>query len=593
MLGQLLSTAGRQSLRGSVKKIAADKLMGRRGKKNDRRQNVKNVMQQQGEYEGGGALAIRPSASLIPTDVSDSSLAISESPASKGGGVEGALVRISVKTIAIDNFLKTKKENDKRQDKSKRIQEENRRRQSREGQLEKKKDNDAKPTGFRVPLPQLGFFGKIKKFITNVLLGWIVIRLLKWLPQLTGILSAVGKAVDTFITVGGWLFNAVATVVKIGYDAFTAVENQVKNIFGDEGLKVFHQFTDAFKLFLTTSVIAAMVAARSGVLGQSTPGRNLGGLSRGLRPGQLGGNKAIRRYIRKYGVDAARRRFGTQAVRGLGGKFARSGFTNLIRKGTVSVLGKGGTRIGLKFIQKWISPLINKIPIIGALIDFALQVFVFKESPGRAAFKAIGAGIGAWLGGLLAGVLGSIIPVAGTAAGALLGAFLGGIGGDWLGGVMYDVFFAGKKGGQTSKPPSMSASDEAGAGYTGGRNMWQRFFDPLQVFSKDKPSEGAFLGKFIHRDMTLNLHQGEMVIDKTGTEPLRPMLMAINAASTPQEAIQAVEDYASYEVGSPNSPLVVPVSPPMIPLLSRNESGSLVSSSSGGGSDFTEILYKG
>ena len=69
--------------------------------------------------------------------------------------------------------------------------------------------------------------------------------------------------------------------------------------------------------------------------------------------------------------------------------------------------------------------------------------------------------------------------------------------------------------------------------------------------------------------------------------------MAINAASTPQEAIQAVEDYASYEVGSPNSPLVVPVSPPMIPLLSRNESGSLVSSSSGGGSDFTEILYKG
>ena len=44
---------------------------------------------------------------------------------------------------------------------------------------EKNKDKDAKPTGFKTPLPQLGFFGKIKKFITNVLLGWIVIRLLK------------------------------------------------------------------------------------------------------------------------------------------------------------------------------------------------------------------------------------------------------------------------------------------------------------------------------------------------------------------------------------------------------------------------------
>ena len=592
MWGRLLSTAGRQSLRGSVKKIAADKLMGRRGKRRDRRQNVKNVMQQQGEYEGGGALAIRPSASLIPSDVSDSSLAISDSPASKAGGVEGALVRISVKTIAIDNFLKTKKENDKRQDKMKRRQDENRRRQIREGQLEKKKDKDAKPTGFKTPLPQLGFFGKIKKFITNVLLGWIVIRLLKWLPKLKGILVAAGKAVDAFITVGGWLFNAIATVVKIGYDAFTAVENQVKNIFGDTGLAIFHKFTDAFKLFITTSVIAAMVAARSGVIGQSQPGRNLGGLGRGLRPGQRGGNQVIRRYIRRYGVDAARRRFGTQAVRNLGGKFARSGLTNLARKGTVAVLGKGGTRVGLQFIKRWISPLVNKIPIIGALIDFALQVFVFKESPGRAAFKAIGAGIGAWLGGILAGLLGSIIPVVGTAVGVTLGAFLGGAGGDWLGGVMYDVFFGGKKAGQTSSPPVVSGETEDG--YTGGRNRWQRIFDPLQVFSKDKPSGGAFLGKFIHTDMILKLHEGEMVIDAMGTEPLRPMLMAINAANTPQEAIQAVEDYASYEIGSSNPPLLVPVAPPMIPMLTgTEETNSQSSSLLGVSGDFAEILYKG
>ena len=56
------------------------------------------------------------------------------------------------------------------------------------------------------------------------------------------------------------------------------------------------------------------------------------------------------------------------------------------------------------------------------------------EDPGRAAFKAIGAG----LLGAAGTAVGSVIPVAGNA----IGGILGGLAGDMLGGVLYDVLFS-------------------------------------------------------------------------------------------------------------------------------------------------------
>ena len=255
----------------------------------------------------------------------------------------------------------------------------------------------------KVIAPAKGLLGGIFGFFGNLLKGWVADKALKWLSnngdKVIGFFKFITKHARAILLVGGagWL--------------------------GMQALSL-----------------------RRGI-------KAIGGL---FGPKQVGGkvaNDAMRRYARKFGKDKAIQKFGGKAVKNLGGKFGRSAGTNLVRNVTTKALGKSGTKQLLKFSKKFISPIVKKIPLIGALIDFALNVFVFKEPVGKAAFKAIGAGLGLWLGGMI----GTLIPI--PFVGTALGGWLGGMGGDALGGAIYDMIFG--KG-------APSASDEQAAKNTGG-----------------------------------------------------------------------------------------------------------------------------
>jgi len=99
---------------------------------------------------------------------------------------------------------------------------------------------------------------------------------------------------------------------------------------------------------------------------------------------------------------------------------------------------------------------IKKIPLVGSIIDFAINYFIFKEPLGKAVLKAAGAGIGAWAGGLAAAAAGSVIPFLGTAIGGTLGAIAGGMIGDALGGLLYELITSGGKGAKTETTTSKS-----------------------------------------------------------------------------------------------------------------------------------------
>ena len=83
---------------------------------------------------------------------------------------------------------------------------------------------------------------------------------------------------------------------------------------------------------------------------------------------------------------------------------------------------------------------IKKIPLVGSIIDFAINYFIFKEPLKKALLKAAGAGIGAWAGGLI-GAVGGPLSIAGAIAGGMIG--------DALGGLLYDLIVGGGKGAKT------------------------------------------------------------------------------------------------------------------------------------------------
>ena len=102
-----------------------------------------------------------------------------------------------------------------------------------------------------------------------------------------------------------------------------------------------------------------------------------------------------------------------------------------------SLSEKSGLNLAKGLTKKFIIPIFKRIPVIGALIDFAINYFIFKESLGKSAFKAIGAS----LGSVILGALLSVVPGVGT----LIGGVLGGMAGDALGGLLYEAFFEGRE----------------------------------------------------------------------------------------------------------------------------------------------------
>tara|TARA_Y100001938_G_scaffold148671_1_gene233072 strand:+ start:3559 stop:5304 length:1746 start_codon:yes stop_codon:yes gene_type:complete len=576
--GQVLSSfgqsLGKSTLKGSVKKISSRSLTGRGGKKGAKRQNLKNIMQKEGEFEGGGALAVRPTTSLVPTDVSDSALAVSSTPSGTSGqGVEGILLRIHTKTIAIDKFLKTKKRKDKEVIKVEKKQEENKRRGVREEKVEGKKKVSKPKLGFKNPLPQMGFLQKITHFISQIVLGWITLKLLEWGPTLKKFVPLAVGAFNAFITTAGFLFDALATVIKIGYDSFTLIETGVKNIFGEKGLKVFHAFSDALKTFLTVSIIAAMVAAKAGVLAQAGQvaqwaiqygwpiAKTVAG---GIKKAAVSIVSAPAAIVAGVGLLAsAIGEGGFQLIR-----WSRENLENPARENAEKAkefwptdprrwFWEGAAGI-MGFLNMGLQFTFNLLDIIGAPFRYLIELirWPFLDEAGR---EKQGDNLAKFDARIREGFR------------SFFNSF------DFL---------------------NIISDEEGGWGdMWGGRGAEQMEgnYGYKETNNDEGSNEEKLLGGWISRNRTYNLHAGEIVIDPNSAVHAKEMLLAINAAHTRDEVIQAIKDYAPYEIGGPSVPLVVPM--PLINPLPSTQTGSgggLVGAASGGGTnDVSERLYKG
>lgn len=409
--------------------------------------------------------------------------------------LESVVIEIKTSVLNIEKVLKTNTNLLKKQTRITRKTDQDQKRKEKEEGLEKKTKRDKFPNLKKPDLPRTGIIDYIKNFLSWVIIGRAFVLFGKYLPKLIEFLKNLKPLYDLFKVIGGALFNGLVTFVEWTDKAQKKVREIAGSLGGEPFQKAFDNFSGALTTFANLALIAGMATMGGSDLGLGDAldgdrrggrrgGRSsrrggyknsYGGGKRGIdgdfKRGRFGGyvrgfgvdskvgggvqgqnlwqqrakggeltdaglkkakNDIVKRYAKRYGKGNAINRFGKETFKSLGGKYSRSGATNLARKGAVSLLGKGGTKTVLKIAR----PLVKRLPIIGGLVDFGLSV-ALGESLGRAAFKAIGAG-----------VLGAI----GAGFGGPLGAIIGGFAGDWAGAKLYDIFFQNKKTVDKDKP---------------------------------------------------------------------------------------------------------------------------------------------
>ena len=298
-----------------------------------------------------------------------------------------------------------------RQEEKKRLREEN---------LEKKKESKFSLPSVNISNPFQDIFSSIGNFFLFLGGGLLFNRFLdleKGLMGVAKLIEGIGKGIDFVVSMVGSLTNFVDSTVK-GYDNFTKKFEDITGVKQEDVDK----FLKDFKMVINGGVIAALIGLRALPNILRARSRATGGS--GGRPRATGGSGGRPRITRGSRISRSLSRSGRSRVTssGLSGKFARSAVTNTARKGVVAVLGKRGVKGLLQFSKRFISPILQKIPIIGAVVDFLLNYFVFKEPLGRSAFRAIGAGLFASLGAAIGGPFAIFTGI----GGATLGDFLGG-----------------------------------------------------------------------------------------------------------------------------------------------------------------------
>jgi hypothetical protein len=297
---------------------------------------------------------------------------------------------------------------------------------------EKKDEKDDKS------IPKLGIFDRINRFITFTLLGWVAVRLVKYLPKLLEFSKNLLPVMEFFSSFTANFFKGVVDFIDFGYDAYDKVKDFVKGIGGEPFEKAFDNFSSNLNKFVNLAIIAGIAASGGtdfglGKKSGSAPKPGQGGRPRVTTSGGGGaGRPDLRNPLRQR----------PNITGSGGGRAGTPDIRNPLRQ-KPKITGSGGSTLG-KFGGK----VFGRIPIIGGLVSFIISV-LSGEPVGRAAAKAVGFSIGS--------ALGTFIPV------PFVGTILGGMLGDIVGGALYDTLIDNKQ-----KKPEVVAKRRGGKVTTRG-----------------------------------------------------------------------------------------------------------------------------
>ena len=177
----------------------------------------------------GGALAVsRPKVSLVKKGIKKD---ITSAP-------DTTLV-IKTRVIEIEKILKGSVVLDKKLQDQERKQKEKSLRAEEEKELETKEDKDDKKVKKKKSKIKLGFLDGLIKFVNDVLMGWVLVRMIDWLPKLKKIIPILGKALDFITNTVIGAVDILGTFLMWGDKAINGSRNFTRNLFGDKGVKAF------------------------------------------------------------------------------------------------------------------------------------------------------------------------------------------------------------------------------------------------------------------------------------------------------------------------------------------------------------------
>ena len=427
-----LGKAAVGAVKGGAKKIATDKLMNRKKKTDARRAAAQKMMGGEESAEvKGGSLAVIPKAALVQSPAGAIEKYSGGDQQQSGGGedLQGLVLHIKTSVISVESLLGNSVALQKKKLDDERKAREAAQLGKAEKDLEKKKPKVASK-GPKINIPGKGILSSIMDFITNIVFGWVAVRLVKFAPQLAKILPVIGAFADFIINFGGKILNALATMIDWGYKLVELGRGAVKGVFGEEGAAKFDTFMGNIKNLIAGFLVWKIIGQKifKAIVGNIKNAFNVikgifakagkilnfltGGRAGNLAKNVLGkGKNLIGGIGRRLGVGAKRLigKGGRQLIKGAG----KTG-SSIMKKG----VGKAAQRAVIKMFGKTAGKIFGKIPIIGPVI-VGIVSLLSGEPIGQAIFKTFGAAIGGLLGTFIP------IPVVGTLLGEAVGVFVG------------------------------------------------------------------------------------------------------------------------------------------------------------------------
>ena len=255
----MLAKGAMGAIKGGAKKIAANKLLGRGKKKPQKPQATE---------EKGGALAIRPTTTLMPSGPTGivpsggGALAPTGDSGGPGGGqtAEEIATNISSKIIRVERLLKGSVIIKEQIREDARIAREQASDKAQEAALEKSKPKEAK--GVKLKLPGKSLLDKIFGFFGYVILGRIAMFVMDWLPVITPWLKKLGAFVDGVIDWSGKILDGLTRFIDFSYMLYDKAAGWVRNQFGDEAAEKFTTFMGNLKELIKAFLVWKIIGER-------------------------------------------------------------------------------------------------------------------------------------------------------------------------------------------------------------------------------------------------------------------------------------------------------------------------------------------